>query len=176
VQQLLRGYAVKFMTKIKRQNFFKAAIMVLCANWLMSSFYVQANEADHLNPFVGAWDLVKIDQKNEAGLWTPVSLLADAEVAGTILYTASGVMSVQISTSNREPFAASTSFVNGYLAYYGAYEIDHENKLVTHRYRGHINPDMNNETAVRNFRFDGEFMYLITAPDLVYRIVWKRIN
>ena len=167
---------MKFMTKIKRQNFLKASIMVLGANWLVSSFYAQANEADQLNPFVGAWDLVKIDRKNEAGLWTPVSLLADAEVAGTILYTASGVMSVQIYTSSREPFAASASFVNGYMAYYGAYEIDRENMLVTHRYQGHINPDMNNETAVRNFRFEGDLMYLITSPDEAYRIVWKHIN
>ena len=105
-----------------------------------------------------------------------MSLLNDAELAGNILYTASGMMSVHIYTSNREPFLDSTSFVNGYMAYYGSYEIDHENKLVTHKYQGHINPDMNNESAVHNFRFDGDFMYLITAPDQAYRIVWKRIN
>ena len=167
---------MKFFTKIKSQSFFKAAIMVLGANWLVFSFFAQANEAELLNPFIGAWNLVNIERKNEAGFWTPVSLLDDGEVSGTILYTASGMMSVQIYTSNREPFSASTSFVNGYMAYYGSYDIDHENKLVAHSYQGHINPAMNNETAVRNFRFEGDFMYLITSPDEAYRIVWKHIN
>lgn len=150
---------------------------VLLAGWLTAPFLAQANEDNGPNPFVGAWELVAFETRNEEGHWTPMPLSGDAERVGGILYAASGMMSAQIYTSDRQSVPYSRSLVNGYMAYYGSYEIDFENKTVTHNRQGHINPERNSQIAVRGFRLEGDFLYLTPLEDSrVSRLTWKRVN
>jgi len=153
------------------------AIVVFLIAAFTSPFLAQASKADDFNPFVGAWELVAFESRNEEGHWMPMPLSGDAKWVGSILYSASGMTSAQIYTSDRQSVSYSRSLVNGYMAYYGSYEVDFDNKHVTHRRQGHINPERNRQVAIRSFRFDGDLMYLTPLEDTrASRLTWKRIE
>jgi hypothetical protein len=168
---------MELSSKSERRNFLHIIIILLCAAWLVHSFRAQALEDERGNPFVGAWELVALETINADGTLVPLLLTGGAEFVGNIMYTASGMMSVQIYISDRQNVSFSATFVNGYMAYYGTYEVNFEDGLVTHNRQGHILPSRNTQSVVRSFQFEDDLLYLTPVSDVQnLRLTWKHIN
>lgn len=88
------------------------------------------DEALELTVASGARSLAlsSIEAKTEAGEWVPAPLPLDGRPVGILMYDDEGNMAGQITTVPRstESPADNPEMVNGYVAYYGRYEVDAE--------------------------------------------------
>jgi hypothetical protein len=92
------------------------------------------------------------------------------------MYDKLGNMAVQITSNPRgtETPAEEPEFINGYLAYYGKYEVDTRAGAVTHHRQNHLNPKMGGLSVVRHFGSDGDVLTLTLAPQRALRLHWAR--
>jgi hypothetical protein len=145
-----------------------------CALTLLMSHPVLGQAA---TDFVGTWELVSIESASGSGGWTRATY-AGAQPVGLLMYDAHGNMAVQITTSPRQTVipGASPEWVNGYVAYYGTYEVDVAAGTVTHHRRNHVNADIGGLSVVRYFAFDDEHLTLTVAPERTVRLTWARVR
>jgi hypothetical protein len=123
--------------------------------------------------FIGTWKLVSFDIQHQDGQRT-YPLGKDA--AGIIMYDANGQMSVQIMRPDRPQFAADEqlrgtpveikSAFEGFISYYGLYEINQEEGTVTHHVKGCLFPNWVGKAQKRFFEFSGNRLILSTPPVL----------
>lgn len=139
------------------------------------------------NPFIGAWRLVSYTVEDENHI-TAYPMGADAE--GVIMYTPDGYMSVQIQEAGRGAFENENirrgtedewaAAGRSYLAYAGAYEV-REGEVI-HAVGFSLFPNWVGSDLHRFYRFEGDRLYLSTAPEdtgrrtLVSRLVWERAS
>jgi hypothetical protein len=116
--------------------------------------------------FQGAWDLVRTESPNDSGEWVTTTEPFGPDAHGIIMYDGVGSMSVYIV---RQGNAAS----RGDLAYYGRYEVDAVQRIVTHK-REHSTSGDPAVDAVRGFEFDGELLILTVEPARQLRVVWRK--
>jgi len=94
---------------------------------------------------------------------------------GQISYDAAGRMSAQLMRSDRETL---TNPAQGYVAYFGRYEIDAAQKIVTHIVEGSVTASMVGRAMPRHFEFspDGETLFLSTKTGdrVTGRLRWDR--
>ena len=107
-----------------------------------------------------------------------------------LIYDKQGHFSGQIMARERPEFAAGnllkgsdvevrTAF-EGYVAYYGAYETDESNGVITHQVEGSFFPNWLGEVQTRRFEFEGDRLRLSTPPikgsrsDLTVTLLWER--
>ena len=107
---------------------------------------------------------------------------------GRLRYDDKGYMSVQLMDSNRQPLEDWESSeelkkaFEGYNAYYGTYDVDHEEGSVTHHLEGSLFPNWTNIDLKRFFKFYDNKLELITTPiqekgtEVVWRLVWERVD
>jgi catechol 1,2-dioxygenase len=126
--------------------------------------------------FVGTWELASIESPAEAGGWGLAAVPFAGMPVGVIMYDALGNMAVQITSEPRgvETPAEQPEIVNGYVAYYGKYEVDSGAGTVTHHRRGHVNPALAELSVVRYYEFSGDTLTLTLAPDRTLRLKWVR--
>ena len=126
--------------------------------------------------FVGTWKLASIESPAEAGGWGPATVPFAGMPVGVIMYDAIGNMAVQITSDPRgvETPAEQPEIVNGYVAYYGKYEVDSEARTVTHHRRGHVNPELAKLSVVRYYELSGDTLTLTLAPSRDLRLNWVR--
>jgi len=95
--------------------------------------------------------------------------------AGQISYDAAGRMSAQLMRSDGE---TPTNPAQGYVAYFGRYEIDAAQKIVTHLVEGSVTANMVGRAMPRHFEFspDGETLFLSTKTGdrVTGRLRWDR--
>ena len=139
------------------------------------------------NKFPGTWRLLEC-----YGKWTDgrISYPYGEKPEGQLIYDGHGSFSGQIVGSDRPSFQSGnllkgtpeeikTAF-EGYIAYYGAYEVDDYKGQVTHRVAGALFPNWIGDTQTRNFEFEGERLRLSTQPikgrtaDLTNILLWER--
>lgn len=130
--------------------------------------------AQTASAFQGTYDLVRTESLNDRGAWVTSTNLFGPGASGIIMYDRVASMSVHIVRQDREAAGAGATMVNGYMAYYGRYEVDAERRVVIHRREGHIDPDQATQVAERGFEFDGDFLILTVEPARRLRIVWRR--
>ena len=123
--------------------------------------------------FQGTYDLVRTESLNDRGAWVPSTNLFGPGARGIIMYDGVGSMSVHIVRRDRGG-GGTAAMVNGYMAYYGGYEVDAERRIVIHRREGHIDPDQATQVAERGFEFDGDFLILTVEPARQLRLFWRR--
>jgi hypothetical protein len=94
------------------------------------------------------------------------------------MYDDKGNMAVQVTSEPRggESAADNPEVVNGYVAYYGKYEVDTQAGTVTHHRRNHINPELGRLSVVRHFKFSGDTLTLTVAPEQQLRFNWARVR
>ena len=97
---------------------------------------------------VGAWKLIsyKMQKDNEKAIYP-----FGKNASGSIIYTDSGRVSAQIMRSDRPKFASGDQMkgtadeikanYEGYISYYGSYEIDKKNGFVVHHVEGSLFPN-----------------------------------
>jgi hypothetical protein len=137
----------------------------------------QTSFAQDRNAFLGAWELTKIERKDDQGDWRNVAP-ATTRFRGSIIYTPSGIMAAQLHLEDREAgseiLRTIPEYVNGYVAYYGTYSVDSENKVVTHYRRGHVNNDSVLDVD-RAYIFQDDLLILSPMPERDVRLVWKKV-
>ena len=109
---------------------------------------------------------------------------------GQLMYDLQGSFSGQISGSGRPAFQTGNLLkgteeeikkaFEGYIAYYGTYEVDEANSQVTHRVESALFPNWIGDVQTRNYEFEGERLRLSTQPikgrraDLTNILLWER--
>lgn len=158
------------VTSSKRmKKFCCVALLSLCWTAGLS----QPEAADR---FVGTWLLQLIEQRSENGDWVESEILG-LDPLGILIYDAHGNMAAQLARRDRTIPDAEDSpeeLVDGYVAYFGNYEIDTTARTVTHHRVAHVNADLGRLSVVRYYQFDSDSLVLTVAPDRQFRLTWKR--
>ena len=145
--------------------------MRLIALALMVAF-VSASHlcAQTASDFMGTYDLVRFESPDDSGEWVTSTDPFGPDPLGIIMYDGVGSMSVHIVRQNREAEGPP----NGYLAYYGRYEVDAARRIVTHLRENHTNPAQATVEAVRGFEFNGDLLILTVEPARQLRVIWRK--
>ena len=144
---------------------FALALTLACAS-------VSQLSAQTAMDFIGTWDLVRTESLDDSGTW--VTSTTRETRHGIIMYDGESTMSVHIVRRDRGTEDTSSGIGNGYMAYYGRYEVDPANRLVTHLREDHIDPNRATEEAVRGFEFEGDRLILTVEPQRRNRLIWQR--
>ena len=107
------------------------------------------------------------------------------------MYNDHGNFSGQIAGSGRPAFESGNLLkgtpeeikkaFEGYIAYYGTYEVDELNSLVTHNVENGLFPNWVGDIQTRNYEFEGENLRLNTQlikgakADLTVTLLWERV-
>jgi hypothetical protein len=139
--------------------------------------------------FVGTWKLLSFEGTTEDGVSRP---LYGADPVGMIMYDAAGNMSVQIMKRGRPLFAladwpsgtpqeSKTAF-DGYLAYFGRYDVNEAEGCVVHHMEGSLFPNWIGGDIKRFYTFSGNRLVLAAPPTNVggvmmrtLTLVWERV-
>ena len=137
--------------------------------------------------FVGTWRLLECYGKWSDGR---ISYPYGDKPEGQLIYDGHGNFSGQIAGSGRPAFETGnllkgtpeeikTAF-EGYIAYYGTYEVDEAKGRVTHHVQNALFPNWIGDIQTRNFEFEGKKLRLNTQPikgsraDLTNTLLWER--
>ena len=154
-------------------------VVALCANVTL----LTAQSTTPRDPrFVGNWRLVTIENYDDTGVARP-----GAYTGGRIMYDAAGQMSAQLTRPDRPPLPADAgeapraAAYTGYVAYYGAYQIDAAAGKVTHQVEGSLNPNWPKTDLPRYFAFsDGNNTLKLSIRNAAGRVTgtltWARIR
>jgi hypothetical protein len=137
--------------------------------------------------FIGSWELVSLENRADDG--TVKKPYGDHPV-GRITYTADGRMSAQVMRGERQAFVNADLFggtpeekaaaYDGYVAYYGTFEVDSAAGVVRHHIAGSLFPNWVGGTQVRAYALDGDRLTLRTTPiavdgqQVTAHVVWQR--
>lgn len=121
--------------------------------------------------FVGTWQLITSEfHRSDGTIIYPYG----QDASGTLYYDAAGNMAVQLMRADRPLFAAGDrqqgtpeeirAAFDGYLAYFGRYEVDEEEKIVIHHVVGCSFPNWIGQPQKRFFAFAGNQLTLSTPP------------
>jgi len=121
--------------------------------------------------FVGTWKLISFEFRSSDGTITNVM---GTDVIGLLMYDSSGHMSGQMMRVDRPSFASGDqqkgtpeevkAAVDGYIAYFGDYEVDEANKTVIHHTKGAMFPNLVGKEQKRYYQFSGNQLTLTTPP------------
>ena len=137
--------------------------------------------------FAGTWRLLECYGKWSDGR---ISYPYGDKPEGQLIYDGHGNFSGQIAGSGRPAFETGnllkgtpeeikTAF-EGYIAYYGTYEVDEAKGQVTHPVQSALFPNWIGDIQTRNFEFEGKKLRLNTQPikgsraDLTNTLLWER--
>ena len=137
--------------------------------------------------FVGTWRLLECYGKWSDGR---ISYPYGDKPEGQLIYDGHGNFSGQIAGSGRPAFETGnllkgtpeeikTAF-EGYIAYYGTYEVDESKGQVTHHVQSALFPNWIGDIQTRNFEFEGKKLRLNPQPikgsraDLTNTLLWER--
>jgi len=138
--------------------------------------------------FVGTWKLVSFEMRRSDG---QVVYPFSKNVVGVVSYDAKGNMSVQLMLPERPAFAINDQMkgtseeikaaFEGYVAYFGTYEVDEEKGTVTHHVKGSMFPNFVGSDMVRFFEFSANRLTLRAPPiqaggiAVTSLLIWERI-
>ena len=112
---------------------------------------------------IGTWALVATEWRRADGRHAnPFG----ADAIGIVIYDAAGNMSAQVMRADRPSAAvagidtAMASAVPGYIAYFGAYEVDETAAVIRHDVVGSVFPGWAGQSHTRNFNFEGDRLVL----------------
>lgn len=145
-------------------------ILVLIA--LSHSVTAYANDDDL---FVGAWDMVKFEVKNEEKKWKEL-VIENTTLIGSIVFTKAGIMHVQMVSTDRAnaEINANGEIENGYSAYFGRYKLDTEEKTVTYNRLGHLVEKYTEQEVNRHYDVGDNYLHIYNSPGA--RMIWKRVE
>jgi hypothetical protein len=133
------------------------------------------------SPFVGSWRLVSQHSLYPDGTTKP-SRGDNAD--GIIMYDAAGNMAVQLMRTDEQAteftdLTVLATAMQGFLAYYGRYEVDDEENIVRHFVTGSSYFGYRGTTQVRRYEFSGDTLILkakSSFDDSTRLLVWRRVG
>jgi len=140
------------------------------------------------NRIVGTWKLVSFESTRADAV---SAFLFGADAMGMIMYDANGHMAVQIMQQARPSFAQADlragtpeeikAAFEGYLAYFGRYEINEAEGFVIHHVEGSLFPNWVGADQKRFYVLSGDRLVLTTPPQQTggvtgtSTLVWERV-
>lgn len=138
---------------------------------------------------VGTWRLVSFEYILANGATVEAY---GHEPKGLLVYDRAGYMTAQIMSPSRPRFASGDrrsgtleelhAAIEGYIAYFGTYEIDEARGWVVHTELGDIFPNAVGTRQVRFYRFENDLLVLDVPPIVLggeratARVVWARVE
>jgi hypothetical protein len=137
---------------------------------------------------IGNWDLVSCEFREQA---KPPHYPFGEGALGRLTYDPTGRMSVQIMQPDRPPLAGGhdpagpseevLAAFTGYLAYFGRYEVDEQEKVIRHSVEGSLLPNWVGFVQQRFFYLAGDRLVLESPPftsqgkEVIARLEWQRL-
>jgi hypothetical protein len=119
--------------------------------------------------FLGVWKLVSYDWTDKAS--GQVSYPFGDHPVGRITYDDAGRMSAQLMRPGRKALEAA----DGYISYFGTFDIDEPARTVIHHVEGALIPSWVGTDLRRDYEFTGNRLILTAAEGpAVIRLVWQR--
>ena len=139
-----------------------------------------ADKSDVAAQLLGTWKLIAMEAQAAGG---EITYPYGRDAVGYITYDAGGRMSVHITRTDRPrvnrqsaPEEKSKAF-DGYIAYFGTYEIDERNGVVIHHMEGNLTSSLTGTDYIRYYEFDGDKLILIptqkTDGKLTPKAPWR---
>lgn len=138
---------------------------------------------------VGAWKLVTFEFRTADG---NIIYPFGERARGTIIYTESGRYSAQLIRRGRPRFASGDQMTGtpeeieagfkGCISYFGSYEMDTDQRTITHRVEGSLFPNMEGSDQKRLFDLSGNRLQLTTqsiklgGEKAVGVLLWERFG
>jgi len=138
--------------------------------------------------FIGTWKLVTSEFRTSDG---KVSYPLGEKAVGILMYDSGGRMAVQLMRQDRPRFASGDMrggtpeeakiAADGYVAYFGTYEVDDRKGTVVHHVEASLFPNWMGQDQVRFFEFSSDLLTLKTLPilsggqEITGVLVWKRL-
>lgn len=119
--------------------------------------------------FIGCWRLISYQRRGEDGT---VEYPFGERAVGRITYDEAGHVGAQLMQPGRPAGAPSAE---GYIAYFGRYEVDEEARTVTHHVAAALRPDWVGTKLVRAYEFSGDRLILTArSGGWTSTITWER--
>ena len=138
---------------------------------------------------IGTWRLVSFEYHLANG--TAVEAYG-ARPAGLLVYDANGLMAAQIMNPDRPRFVSGDrrkgtyeelhAAVEGYIAYFGTYDVNEAEGYVTHTEAGDIFPNAVGTNQRRDVELEGDRLVLSVPPvvlggeRMTALVVWERVR
>lgn len=138
--------------------------------------------------FIGAWKLISAEFRSSDG---KVIYPYGKDAVGLIIYNSAGQMSVHLMRTDRPAFASGDPLkgtaeeikaaFEGYLGYFGTYEVNEQDGTVIHCVHGSSFPNWVGEDQKRYFQFTGSQLALKTPPTpfggvtIAGILIWERV-
>jgi len=130
---------------------------------------------------VGVWSLVSFQDRDQNGK-TFYPLGEDA--TGFIMFHPEGYMSAQLMQQGRAPYQSGDTLkgtteemaeaAHGYLAYAGKYDVDEEERTLTHHMEVSMNPTWLGQQQPRIAVIEGDILTIHNGLNPNQKLVWKR--
>lgn len=143
-----------------------------------ADFPVSKRPSGDAELFIGAWQLVKAEFPPK------VAEVRGHEPQGMIIYDPNGYMAVQLSPGRELPVPESyplpvaetyEAFL-GFVSYYGTYEVDWDNKLITHQRVFMAPPADLSKPFVRRFEIIDDEHITLRPLESTNALYWKRLR
>ncbi len=137
--------------------------------------------------FVGSWKLISSEFRRSDG---KVSYPLGKDIMGLIMYDPNGYVSAQMLNPDRPTFMFGDQLkgtpeeikaaFEGYVAYYGTYEVNEKEHTITANVEGSVFPNWEGGTQKRFYEFSGDQLTLSTPPmkmggeTITGVLTWKR--
>jgi Lipocalin-like domain len=137
--------------------------------------------------FIGTWELVTSEFRTRDD---KITYPLGEKAVGILMYDGGGRFAAQLMRPDRPKFASgdmrgstpeeAKTAVDGYVAYFGTYQVDEKRGTVVHHVEASLFPNWLGQDQVRFFEFAADLLTLRTPPmlsggqEITGVLVWKR--
>jgi hypothetical protein len=144
----------------------------------------------NVEQLIGTWKLVSSEFKyiySDGQVVYPL----DRDAAGLLIYSSRGYMSAQLMRTDRPSFKSGNlsrgtpeeikAAFDGYISYYGTYDVNMEQKVIIHHVEGSYFPNWVGQDLVRFFQLSDNRLILTSARiqvgsrEMSARLIWWRV-
>src|SRR6185436_13315657 len=175
---------------MKTSKVIQLAFILLLASFHLPLTNAQSKaESAVAAKFRGTWKLVSMESRSASG---EITYPYGKDAVGYIIYAATGHVSVHIMRATRtransqSPAEERVRAYEGYIAYFGTYEINEKDEVVIHHMEGNLTSALSGTDYIRYYEFEGDKLTLIPTERVEgkfrpksptgLRLTWQRVK